>query len=182
LIRKKEFCEKINYILTETKYSVYFIGVMNFNSFMFRTEGWTREEYLISPTIDESFSLVALTERSGEGTWKFQKQIYKEEVFEETCRILFDQLISESFEPKYLAIDTRFYRYQKAIKKSRRKDDIEIIWIPPFSYNLNPLEFWFEDIKCSLGKSKNIIQLSGPINLPEKKNEFLIKDIYNDLK
>jgi len=32
---------------------------------MFRTEGWTKEEYLIEPLIDESFTLVALTEKSG---------------------------------------------------------------------------------------------------------------------
>jgi hypothetical protein len=103
-------------------------------------------------------------------------------VFHDTCRILFDQLLSESLEPKYLAIDTRLFKYHKAIKKSRRKSDVEIIWIPPFSYNLNPLEFWFEDIMSCLGKSKNITQLSEPLNLPDKKSEFLMKDIYNDLK
>ncbi len=182
LERKKKFCEKVNSILTETRHNLYFLGVMNFNSFMFRNEGWTRDEYLISPTIDESFSLVALAEKSGEGTWKFQKQIHKEEVFSQTCRILFDHIFADSYEPKYVAVDFRLFKYFEAIKKSRRKNDIEIIWIPPFSYNLNPLEFWFEEIQDCLRQSKNIVQLEEPLKLPEKKNEFLIKDIYNDLK
>ncbi len=106
---------------------------------MFRTEGWTKDEYLIEPIIDESFTLVALTERSGEGTWKFQKQAYKEDVFGEICKTLFTNLVSESFEPKYLAVDIRLSKYSSVLKRARKRFDVEIIWIPPFSIFLNPL-------------------------------------------
>lgn len=94
---------------------------------------------MIEPTIDESFTLVALTERSGEGTWKFQKQVYKEDVFGEICKTLFINLISESCEPKYIAVDIRLFKYNSVLKRSRKRFDVEIIWIPPFSGLLNPL-------------------------------------------
>lgn len=47
LKRKQAFCEKINYLLTQTTHKVYFMGLMNFNPFMFRSEGWSKEFYMI---------------------------------------------------------------------------------------------------------------------------------------
>lgn len=113
---------------------------------------------------------MALTERSGEGTWKFQKQLYKEELFGQTAKTLFENLISESFEPKYVIVDFTLAKYKDVLKKSRKKYDVEIIWLPPFSPLLNPLEFWFQEIKNFLSKSRKMLQLSEQCNIIANKN------------
>ena len=57
-------------------------------------------------------------------------------------------------------MDVRFFKFKDILLKSRKRYDVEIIWIPPFSHYLNPLEFWFEEIGDSLVKSRRILQIS----------------------
>jgi hypothetical protein len=40
----------------------------------------------------------------------------------------------------------------------RKQFGLEMMWIPPFSGPLNPLEFWFEEIK-------NNLKTSGRLNI-----------------
>lgn len=56
--------------------------------------------------------------------------------------------MGSNFEPKYVAVDFSLVKYWEVLKKVAKHFHVEIIFIPPFSNQLNPTEFWFEEIKA----------------------------------
>ena len=77
--------------------------------------------------------------------------------------------MGSSFEPKYVAIDFSLVKYWEVLKKAAKHFHVEIFFISPFSNQLNPTEFWFEEIKASMAKSKKSILESGNSIMNQKE-------------